>query len=188
MRLPSLSWQPHRGPLDRHDGQENTWLLLSPDDGAFVPFDAPGSVSTAAWSVNGSGEVVGVYTDTSTPPTNHGFLLWIETDVTAHWQVPPVDLWHDRAVFHFLTDERDRVTYVERLRENLKPSGSVVIATFALDGPAKCSGLTVARYSPDSLSTELGADFTLVDMQVEQHQTPTGAHQSFCYTRFSRSP
>jgi hypothetical protein len=112
---------------------------------------------------------------------------WIETDVTADWRVPPVDIWHDRAVFHYLTDERDRVTYIERLREHLKSSGSVIIATFALDGPAKCSGLPVARYSPESLSAELGADFMLVDMQVERHQTPGGAHQSFCYTRFRRS-
>ena len=115
-------------------------------------------------------------------------VTWIETDVTAQWQVPPVDIWHDRAVFHFLTDERDRAAYLERLRENLKSSGSVIIATFALDGPAKCSGLPVIRYSPDSLGAELGPDFTLVDTQVEQHQTPGGAHQSFCYTRFRRSP
>jgi hypothetical protein len=113
-------------------------------------------------------------------------VTWIETDVTAQWRVPPVDIWHDRAVFHFLTDERDRAAYLERLRENLKSSGSVIIATFALDGPAKCSGLPVIRYSPGSLGTELGADFTLVDIRVEQHQTPDGAHQSFCYTRFHR--
>jgi SAM-dependent methyltransferase len=120
-------------------------------------------------------------------PQRH-LVRWIEADVTADWRVPPVDIWHDRAVFHFLTDERDRAAYLERLRENLKPSGSAVIATFALDGPTKCSGLPVARYSPDSLSAELGADFKLVDMQVEQHHTPAGAHQSFCYSRFRRSP
>jgi hypothetical protein len=114
-------------------------------------------------------------------------VTWIETDVTAPWRVPPVDIWHDRAVFHFLTDEHDRAAYLERLRENLKSSGSVIIATFAPDGPAKCSGLPVIRYSPASLGTELGADFTLVDMRVEQHQTPGGAHQSFCYTHFHRS-
>ena len=114
-------------------------------------------------------------------------VTWIETDVTAQWQVPPVDIWHDRAVFHFLTDERDRAAYLERLRENLKSSGWVIIATFALDGPAKCSGLPVIRYSPDSLGAELGPDFKLVDLQVEQHHTPAGAHQSFCYTRFRRS-
>jgi hypothetical protein len=119
-------------------------------------------------------------------PQQH-LVRWIETDVTADWRVPPVDIWHDRAVFHFLTDDRDRVIYLERLRENLKPSGSAVIATFALDGPAQCSGLPVIRYSPDSLGAELGADFTLVDTQVEQHQTPNGAHQSFCYTQFHRS-
>jgi hypothetical protein len=117
----------------------------------------------------------------------HHLIRWIEADVTADWRVPPVDIWHDRAVFHFLTDECDRVAYVEHLRENLKSSGSVIIATFALDGPAKCSGLPVIRYSPDSLAAELGADFTLVDTQVEQHQTPARAHQSFCYTRFRRS-
>jgi hypothetical protein len=114
-------------------------------------------------------------------------VTWIETDVTAHWQVPPVDIWHDRAVFHFLTDQRDRADYLDRLREHLKSSGSAVIATFALDGPAKCSGLPVMRYSPDSLGVELGSDFTLVDVQVEQHETPGGADQSFCFTRFRRS-
>ena len=109
---------------------------------------------------------------------------WIEADITAEWSWKSADVWHDRAVFHFLTDATDRARYRAHLTRTLKPAGSAIIATFALDGPDKCSGLPVARYSPDTLAMELGADFTLVQFVSHKHRTPWGSDQSFQYSRF----
>jgi SAM-dependent methyltransferase len=109
---------------------------------------------------------------------------WIVADVTGAWTVPPVDIWHDRAVFHFLVDRTDRVRYVANLRKALKPGGSAIIATFAPDGPVKCSGLPVMRYSAESLGAALGADFELLQSFVDAHQTPMGTTQSFLYAAF----
>jgi trans-aconitate methyltransferase len=112
---------------------------------------------------------------------------WIEADVTGNWRAQPMDVWHDRAVFHFLVDPADRARYVEHLRETLKVGGAAIIATFAPDGPATCSGLPVARYSPEALSQELGADLTLVETVLHTHTTPWGAPQSLQYSRFQRT-
>lgn len=111
-------------------------------------------------------------------------LMWIESDVTAPWSLKPMDVWHDRAVFHFLTDANARNRYREHLLDVLKPGGSAVIATFALDGPEKCSGLSVARYSPEALAAELGQALQLVESQPHIHRTPWGTTQSFQYSRF----
>lgn len=111
---------------------------------------------------------------------------WIVADVRDEWAVPSVDLWHDRAVFHFLVDAADRASYVRRLRDGLKPGGHVVISTFAPDGPTKCSGLPVMRHSSDSLAHELGSDFALVHSFVEPHPTPMGTTQSFLFALFRR--
>lgn len=113
-------------------------------------------------------------------------VTWIEADVTAVWSLKPMDIWHDRAVFHFLVSPDDRVSYRAHMRETLKPGGSAIIATFALDGPATCSGLPVARYSPRSLASELGDAFELVDSRRVQHVTPGGIAQAFQYSRFRR--
>jgi SAM-dependent methyltransferase len=110
-------------------------------------------------------------------------LTWIASDVTAEWSVEPMDFWHDRAVFHFLVDPRDRALYVQRLRQTLKLGGTAIIATFAPDGPPSCSGLPVARYSPETLAAELGDEFTLIDSTAHLHHTPWGATQSFQYSR-----
>ena len=110
---------------------------------------------------------------------------WLATDVTADWSVTPRDVWHDRAVFHFLTEPADRALYVERVRRTVKPGGTVLIATFAPDGPEKCSGLTVARYAPGALAAELGPEFTLRESVSESHRTPWGAVQSFNYCVFT---
>jgi SAM-dependent methyltransferase len=118
---------------------------------------------------------------------NASTVRWIEADVTSEWTWKPVDLWHDRAAFHFLTRREDRDRYRERLHEMLKPGGSVIIATFAPDGPEKCSGLPVNRYSPDTLSSELGEGFVLVDSRRYTHTTPWGATQAFQYSRLRRS-
>jgi hypothetical protein len=111
---------------------------------------------------------------------------WIAADVAGDWSLKPMDIWHDRAVFHFLTDAADRARYVRHLRETLKRDGSAIIATFALDGPEKCSGLPVVRYSPEMLAAELGDGFALVESVPHVHQTPWGTMQSFQYSRFSR--
>ena len=109
---------------------------------------------------------------------------WFEADVTAF--VPPhrFGLWHDRAVFHFLTVADDRRRYVATLRQTLQPGGTVIMATFALDGPPKCSGLDVMRYDEQSIVGELGAEFTLQEVLRETHVTPWQSEQRFIYFRF----
>lgn len=110
---------------------------------------------------------------------------WIEADVTGEWTVPRVDIWHDRAVFHFLTDPEDRVRYRERLFQGLRPGGSAVIATFGPHGPLTCSGLRTARYAPEQLAAELGGAFRLRETVREVHPTPSGTTQEFWYCRFT---
>jgi SAM-dependent methyltransferase len=112
---------------------------------------------------------------------------WIEADVTGDWLWKSVDIWHDRAVFHFLTDPDDRARYRAHLKSTLRPGGSAIIATFAPDGPERCSGLPVVRYSSDTLARELGADFTLIESLPHEHQTPWGTNQSFQYSRFMKN-
>lgn len=113
-------------------------------------------------------------------------ITWIDADVTGDWIAEPIDIWHDRAVFHFLTDAAERRRYVERVHELVKPHGTVIIATFALDGPQICSGLPVVRYSCESLAPELGPHFALVETRRHSHTTPRGTTQSFQYSRFRR--
>ncbi len=114
-------------------------------------------------------------------------VAWIQADVTGVWSWKNVDIWHDRAVFHFLTERGDREKYKARLVEHVKPGGAVIIATFALEGPEKCSGLPVARYSPAALAAELGGQFTLVESRAHVHTTPWQATQRFQYSRFTRT-
>ena len=114
-------------------------------------------------------------------------VTWIESDVTGSWSLKAMDIWHDRAVFHFLVAAPDRERYIAHLRETLRVNGSAIIATFAPDGPEKCSGLPVARYSPDALASELGDGFALIESRRHLHITPSGAEQSFQYSRFQRT-
>lgn len=111
---------------------------------------------------------------------------FVESDVTEADLEGPFDLWHDRAVFHFLTDADDRRRYVELLRRTLAPGGHAIVATFAEDGPEKCSGLPVVRYTPEALSAELGIDLELARARREMHVTPSGKEQSFVYCHFRR--
>jgi hypothetical protein len=114
---------------------------------------------------------------------------WVNSDVTdPGLTLEPADIWHDRAVFHFLTQPEHRSQYVARLRSTLKPGGSLVMATFSLQGPEKCSGLPVRRYSPALLGEELGSDFLLVTGREEVHHTPSGATQLFQWSRFVFQP
>lgn len=111
---------------------------------------------------------------------------WIEADVTTWRPQRQYDVWHDRAAFHFLTEPADRASYIERLRQALVPAGQVIIGTFALDGPEKCSGLPVQRYDARSLADTLGSDFRLLETCSEIHRTPWQSTQSFQFSRFER--
>lgn len=82
------------------------------------------------------------------------------------------DIWHDRAVFHFLTDPADRSAYVQQVKKSVKPGGHVIVATFAPDGPEQCSGLPLARYTPDQLHGAFGSSFELLEHVSEDHKTP----------------
>jgi len=106
---------------------------------------------------------------------------WIEADVREFDPPQRYALWHDRAVFHFLTDPDGRAAYMATLRRSLNPRGHVVVATFAPDGPARCSGLDVARYDAASLHAQFGADFELLDARRETHITPNGSEQRFTW-------
>jgi len=109
---------------------------------------------------------------------------WIEADITKYSFKEQYDVWHDRAVFHFLTKDEDRKAYVHSLNQALKLNGHLIIATFSLDAPPKCSGLSVARYSSETLQNELGENFNLVEALVEDHVTPSGVRQNFIFCRF----
>jgi 2-polyprenyl-3-methyl-5-hydroxy-6-metoxy-1,4-benzoquinol methylase len=111
---------------------------------------------------------------------------WFESDITAFSPPHRFDLWHDRAVFHFLTKAQDRTRYVRVLRQALVPGGHVIIAAFALGGPTQCSGLDVVQYDAESMAAELGAEFTLRQASQELHRTPGNKQQPFNYFRFQR--
>lgn len=109
-------------------------------------------------------------------------IRWVEADIL-DTELPHAgyDMWHDRAVFHFLTDPAARAAYIAQVRHAVRPSGYVLVATFAEDGPTRCSGLDVARYSPSALHAEFGSGFEQVAAHREEHRTPTGAIQAFTY-------
>jgi hypothetical protein len=109
---------------------------------------------------------------------------WFETEVTSFAPPHRFTVWHDRAAFHFLTDPADRRGYVSTLKRTLEPGGHVIIATFAIDGPAQCSGLPVVRYDDVSVAAELGSAFTLRELRRETHITPWRTEQRFIYFRF----
>lgn len=115
-------------------------------------------------------------------------VIWLEQDVTrAELPARHYAVWHDRAVFHFLTTPLARARYVQAVQQAVRRDGHVIVATFGLDGPPRCSGLDVARYSPESLHSEFGKEFILVDSTRETHQTPFGTEQKFicCYCRLA---
>jgi len=112
---------------------------------------------------------------------------WIIGSVTEEDDVGSFDVWHDRAVFHFLTDADDRRHYVELLGRTVPPGGWAVIATFALDGPERCGGLDVRRYDAQLLSSEVGDGWSLADEQAVTHVTPSHVEQRFVYGMFRRN-
>ncbi len=111
---------------------------------------------------------------------------WMVADVTAGPDLGTFDVWHDRAVFHFLTAPAGRAAYAGLLARTVRVGGHAVIATFALDGPEKCSGLEVQRYDGIALAAELGPQFRLLKSVPELHRTPWNAPQSFQYSLFKR--
>jgi 2-polyprenyl-3-methyl-5-hydroxy-6-metoxy-1,4-benzoquinol methylase len=111
---------------------------------------------------------------------------WIVADITqVELDLQAYDVWHDRAVFHFLTEQEQRTAYVRQVSRSVRSGGYVIVATFGPEGPTKCSGLDVVRYNADSLHDEFGAGFRLVESSKEIHQTPFGTTQQFlyCYCR-----
>lgn len=107
---------------------------------------------------------------------------WITGDITSvELEAARYDLWHDRAVFHFLTSADDRAAYVRQVARAVRLGGHVIVATFGLDGPEKCSGLDVVRYDAENLHGEFGPKFRLLDSVTEVHETPWGTPQQFMY-------
>ena len=113
---------------------------------------------------------------------------WFEEDVTRFNAPHRFALWHDRAVFHFLTSKTDRQSYVDVLENSLQPGGQVVMLTFAVGGPTRCSGLDVVQYDADRLGVTLGAHFKPLEWGRETHLTPAGKQQDFAWFRFSHTP
>lgn len=114
-------------------------------------------------------------------------IRWMIGDVT-RYPLPDTtfDIWHDRAVFHFLTEQNDKNAYLKQVLSALKPSGQVIIATFSINGPRNCSGLPVCRYDVSSIQKQFGPAFRLVKSATVAHQTPTGAGQEFFYCSMVR--
>lgn len=119
--------------------------------------------------------------------TSAAKIRWLQADITkVDLPIHQFDIWHDRAVFHFLKSPEDRTIYVEAVLRAVKPGGHVIVATFAEDGPTECSGLPVMRYSADDLFAEFGSSFTLLQHLKETHQTPFGTNQKFVYCYFRK--
>ena len=109
-------------------------------------------------------------------------VLWITGDIPKAELGPcAYDVWHDRAVFHFLTSVEQRIAYVQQVARAVKPGGHVLVSTFGPEGPTKCSGLEVVRYDAESLHAEFGVRFRLVENFKELHETPFGTTQQFLY-------
>lgn len=113
-------------------------------------------------------------------------VTWEIADITTWQPSRRYAIWHDRAVFHFLTEAGQRAGYIQALTKGLEPGGLAIFATFALDGPEKCSGLTVERYDADRLARTLGSELQLEASWREQHLTPWGAAQAFTWCVFRR--
>jgi trans-aconitate methyltransferase len=109
---------------------------------------------------------------------------WIVADATLWEPTEVYDIWHDRAAFHFLTEENDRVAYIERMKKALRAGGHAIVATFAPDGPERCSGLPVIRYDAETLGQTLGQEFDLIKTRRHSHTTPRGSTQSFQFSVF----
>ncbi len=115
-------------------------------------------------------------------------VAWVVADIRTHGFDRRYDLWHDRAVFHFMVSPADRAGYLNVLRRTLRPGGHLILATFGPQGPTQCSGLPVQRYGAEALQQVLGEDFQLVSSSLATHHTPSGASQQFLYAHLHRRP
>lgn len=115
------------------------------------------------------------------------FIEWKVEDVTNFVSTNKYDIWHDRAVFHFLTTKDDREKYKQVLESSIKTGGCVIIAAFSIGGPKKCSGLDIVQYDAVKLKNELGNNFTLIEERHENHITPAGKEQKFGYYVFTKN-
>jgi 2-polyprenyl-3-methyl-5-hydroxy-6-metoxy-1,4-benzoquinol methylase len=188
------------------DPSKASWFQVAPTvsleliTGARVPLDAP-ILDVGAGSSNlvdallGRGfrdvtllDIAGVALDTTLARLGPraASVKTLVTDVTELRPTRRYRVWHDRAVFHFLTEPERRAAYVRALADALEPGGAAIIATFALDGPTKCSGLPVQRYSAETLADELAGVLELTESRREMHATPAGAVQSFVFASFRR--
>lgn len=116
------------------------------------------------------------------------FIDWKVDDVTNFTPTHKFDIWHDRAVFHFLITSEDREKYKQVLESSIMKSGRVIIAAFSIGGPEKCSGLDIVQYNAEKLINELGTHFTFIEQKYETHITPSGAKQEFDYYVFTKNP
>lgn len=116
----------------------------------------------------------------------HCAVEWVTADITAFSSPQQFSLWHDRAVFHFLTDASDRKKYIDNLSASLKSGGYLILAAFSFDGPDMCSGLTIVQYDREKLTKEIGNQFKFVNEENETHITPAGSNQIFTYYRFQK--
>lgn len=114
-------------------------------------------------------------------------IQWIEADITAYEPTLKFALWHDRAVFHFLTNPDDRKSYVAALKQGLQIGGHLIVASFAIGGPEKCSGLPIVQYDAAKLISELGPGFQLIEERTESHRTPAHREQAFAYFHLVRT-
>jgi SAM-dependent methyltransferase len=115
-----------------------------------------------------------------------GGVTWVEADIRVHDFDRRFDLWHDRALFHFMVGSADRDAYLAALHRALRPGGHLILATFGPDGPTQCSGLPVSRYDAESISQTLGTDFELVSSRLTEHRTPSGKAQQLLYAHLKR--
>jgi hypothetical protein len=114
-------------------------------------------------------------------------IRWISGDITTWTPQRTWNIWHDRAVFHFMIDPEVRAKYTSALKAATKPDSYAIIATFGPDGPDRCSGLPIQRYSAEDLAAQIGAPFTLVHQKSERHITPNGMTQNFIYAVLKRT-
>ncbi len=159
--------------------------------------DVGGGASTLVDKLNNEGYTNIAVLDVSEHVLDHckarladkaGSVEWFAQDITCFKPPHKFSLWHDRAVFHFLTSRSDREKYINVIRRALEPGGFLIIMAFATDGPVKCSGLDIVQYDADKMKTTLGPGFELVETGHEKHITPAGKQQKFAYFRFTRSP
>ena len=188
----------NKSPLDVSWYQQEPVLSLALIASAQLPLDAPiidvgGGASTLVDRLYDEAHTNISVLDVSSSALAHAKtrladkadrVHWYEEDVTCFEPPHRFALWHDRAVFHFLTRRADRARYVNVLKQALEPCGHIVIMTFAIDGPSKCSGLEIVQYDAEKLTAELGPGFKLVEAGHEIHHTPAGNQQKFAYFHF----